>query len=426
MDAKESLQTKTPLSAAIKIQRFFRNRQMRLKMLNEQLLLHRCSTNPILIGDENLYMYLQETETETETETEIPLFNIFNFKPQNGIDDIHFFDNFHKLLCEIDNIEYQHVFYIYKDKTTNNIHITGGVFEKWLHFGDLLYESLKTLYTEHFDSHFKKYILYILANSKINLDVLGEYEIYQLEIDHPYRSITFTGGIHKDYTYFSCLTYLFSPLTTELAFDLKNPHLNWISCSPLFRFDAKEKLYTLCFNDKYMVHTVPIYEKEGVDIRDLNNFKSPYNMARKNNQLHFGSSQEKPEVFLKQDYRQFVTPPEDRKILPSFFNIENIHASTTLSKILDSPPGVIEPNIVSFKAIVTPSELQNYKVDSEEEKIKLTPDAITSIVHNPSLGKIPFAGGRKKNTKTKRVKKSKKKNKSKRANKSKKRINQKG
>jgi hypothetical protein len=143
-------------------------------------------------------------------------------------------------------------------------------------------------------------------------------------------------------------------------------------------------------------------------------------MARKNDQLHFGSSQEKPEVFLKQDYRQFVTPPEDRKILSSFFNIENIHASTTLSKILDSPPGVIEPNIVSFKAIVTPSELQNYKVDSEEEKIKLTPEAITSIVHNPSLGKIPFAGGRKKNTKIKRVKKSKKKNKSKTKNKSKK------
>jgi len=384
---------KSLYNAANIVKRFFRNRQERLRSLKEQVILGTCSEEPILIGDENLYMYLKK-----EGETEIPLFNIFNFKPQSGIPNIDFLNEFHAALCQYEDptfknrsarLSHKHEFFIYKttDEGRVNIHIIGKNKMSRLPSIITLFKSLNERY---FETHFKKYLLYILANTKLNLDSLKESEMYDFNIENPYGNSDIEPFIHKDNTEYTCITYVDSPVTTELAFDNTEQDLAWIDCSPLFRFNSTKKLYTLCFNDKLMIHTIPTYEHEPIsgftDVVDSREIKIPKN-------------------------RKDISRPENRKIIPCFINIvdreiikrdDEFHTSWFTS---DNSEDRIE-FVVDF------DELQNYKVELEEEQIQLTSDVITSIIKEPSLGKIPFTGGRK--SRTRKTKKTRKNSKTKR------------
>ena len=79
--------------AAKTIQAAFRLRNERKSILRKMQEDTTCPTEPIRIGDENVYMFT------TRKDNELPLFNIFNFYNQSrGIQNEAFFKEFYNIL----------------------------------------------------------------------------------------------------------------------------------------------------------------------------------------------------------------------------------------------------------------------------------------------------------------------------------------
>jgi len=132
-----------------------------------------------------------------------------------------------------------------------------------------------------FENTVKPYILEVLANLNF---------IDEMKHNHPYMfRCTADDGIdrgprdkpqvHNDTTFRTILTYIQSPVSTEIMFSnkSKNNEFNAIvpvsaedeynSC-PLFRFKTSDaEVMTLCFNDDLTHHTVPFFNT-GEDIVD--------------------------------------------------------------------------------------------------------------------------------------------------------------
>jgi hypothetical protein len=309
-----------------------------------------CLTDPIPIGDENVYMYF------TKENEEQMLFNIFKFtqKP-NGIQYPNFFRKLYDLIFTKFEKYDSHDFYI----TTNN---EGNID---------LYSKIK-YEDEQFNNYFYPYLLYVLANSKIELE---EGVIINIEMFHPDAHSDYTSGIHKDDSHRSCLTYIDSPISTELAFHLENLGIDWLKCSPLFRFDTSNYLYTLVFNDALMYHTIPIWEEEGKQTEKTNFFEEGYKMTRRADLLEFEKSGTIEGTFQKPMSREMISKPEKRRVLSSFISI-----------VEEIPSGLVKK---SFPMAV----LQDYKIIQEEEKIELSQQSVRTIIESPTLGQMKMRGG---------------------------------
>ena len=327
---------------------------------------HICIDEPIRIGDENLYMYFAN-----KSKIKIPLFNIFNFQPQrSGIQNKDFFSEFYDTLLYDLKIWNGHTFYITKNNDVIEIYEKSQLYNR--------YKDARTPeYNSIVENFFIPYLLYIFANNKI---ILEPNIVFKADIDNPENFFDPTSGIHKDNNLHSCLTYIDSPLSTELAFDLKElqkeTDISWMSCSPIFRFDTQEKLYTLCFNDIFMLHTIPIWEKEGISPSELQSFEQGYTVTeRDDGKIVHGN----PElhVFMKPEHREKVPPPRNRKIIACF--IENSDDDSFTDSIKYERPFSI---------------LDQYKISYSEESIELFQDAVTDILTKKSLSKVGLRGGK--------------------------------
>jgi hypothetical protein len=359
-------------SAAKVIQKYFRkNRVSLLRYIKKEGV---CLQEPIIIGDENVSMYLKTGPTNEQH-----LFNIFNFKVQpNGIRDPNFFINFYNVFFETLGKNDVHTFYLQKNDN-NELEI----------YVDLIYSEAK--YKPILNTFFFPYLLYIFANNKIDLDE-GDDRIFKIEMFHPYATSDNPSGIHKDNTVHTCLTYVDSPLSTELAFDVEKTGLHWLTCSPIFRFDTSDSLYTLCFNDQFILHTIPIFEEEGKLPEEVNEFEPNYKMRENGEFIDYIENGELERRFLKPEHRQKIAKYQNRKVLACFIesDVEIPHAENPKKTMKTSFPI---------------SVLDGYRIQYEEEKIELSEDAVRTILTMPRLGKMRTLGGRKrKNKKTRKVK----------------------
>lgn len=334
-----------------------------------------CLREPIRIGDENVYMCLKRNEEGKSIE--YPLFNMFNYSPQElGIKDPGFFSSFYYTLFNVFGDSYVHTFYLRKSGP-GEIEISVVVNLRY-HKEDE--EEFIEKYIPLLEQYFYPYLLYIFANNKIDLAVCFENDEtanFKIEMFHPTATADPASGIHKDNTIRTCLTYVNSPVSTELAFDLESVQLDWLTCSPLFRFDTSEKLYTLCFNDVFIHHTKPIYEEEGTLPEDLQLFEPGHTMTERDGFLDFGDPDEPEHTFIKQAFRTKVGKPPRRELVSCF--IENV----------DEVPETTIQKVFPFDM------LKNFKIIYEEEKIELSETQVHTIITTPTLGKLRAKGGKK-------------------------------
>jgi hypothetical protein len=359
--------------AAKTIQAAFRLRNERKSILRKMQEDTTCPTEPIRIGDENVYMFT------TRKDNELPLFNIFNFYNQSrGIQNEAFFKEFYNILSVA--FEYK----ITPDTLLINLSYAFYVFknaEGILNICMLDYEKYPAEYQKTLDEFFFPYVLYIFANSKIYLNE-QQYTnvVFKIIILHPDSSDDVRVNIHRDNTYRTCLTYVDSPLSTELAFNtkkLRKLNLKWLICSPLFRFDTTDKFFTLCFNDEYMLHTIPLYEESGKQTEDINRFERGWSMQQSKDSggveyLDFYFDKKHDKSFLKPVHRTAVKRPEKkRKVITSFINVFEGQFPIETAFVKSFPVSV----------------LQDYKMSYSEEKIELLKEHVISILSKPMLGR---------------------------------------
>ena len=353
------------IDAAIKIatnlQKIFRQRQQKRYSQSDS-----CNVRPISLSAskaDNIYICMNKDEVE------IPLVNIFTFKENEGILKDVFFTNLYDYMKR----------HIMKDRP---------IYIKIIEISDESGDYLSIVFHKNInDSDFKNtyllpFIFYILKNTHINLK-----KGIVIYIAHPYN-FSSIAGIHKDYCIYTSITYVNSTLTTEIAFDVENINLDWFTCSPLFRFDTVGKLSTLWFSDKYILHTIPIYEEEGKDPSELNEFADDDTMIEEiideKPQISFAYD---PYVFLKQLHRQKIKAPTERKILSCFFyEVDNVN----------------DEDFDRTQMLIRKDEMEKYKIQFMQEKIELSEDAVESIRTSANLGSFEFRGGKHKKTMHKR------------------------
>jgi hypothetical protein len=395
------------MSAANTIQKFFKSIKAKRKHLigllgNPETT---CIQEPIPIGNENVYMYLN-----TDSGEEIPLFTIFNFHPKSSksrtkksassrptttispIKDALFFERFHAVLRQLDEG--------HSDELTVNFSIvvnaTIEVPSISIHYFDYFrVDNIRD--NKLFVEFFYPYVLFVLANSKMNFEKNAQ---YYLQIDQPRVTRSILAGFHKDDTLRTLITYVNSPVSTELVFheeainasvtsSSKRPPVPWLSCSPIFRFDTRDNLYTLCFNDKYMHHTPPIYEEEGKPLYETNILETPDDLQR-----IIDSKGEKMRTTHEIDGKHVTKEhpiPKSRR----FVSFVKSNRMTIASFIFDADTTNYGIYKIQLKdGITIPiSELEQHKMGYQEEKIELTEDSIRIITEEEYLGTVRQTGG---------------------------------
>lgn len=367
--------SKTKKNRAAKIiQKKYRNYAKRKRLIAEMNKPDTCITEPIPVGNENVYMYLKRGEHE-----EIPLFTIFNFTPlhventqsvsttENTIKSSKFFNDFYDAFHGLKRHPLGNYFtFLIKFKRNNQIIIK---YDK----NNITNPDDMLLYSKFF----YPYMFYILANCKFNFTVNSQYII---NILHPQTEPSL-AGLHKDDTIRTCLTYVNSPVSTELVFDEEVINVDWLKCSPIFRFDTSDKFYTLCFNDEYIYHTPPIYEEEGKPIQKINELENEDEIIRKDGKFYL-KDYDADGIVREQlipKHRQHVPEPKKRKVLMCF---------------IDEPSETINISEYKHGITITMSEIEHYKLLQQEEKIELSESSIRIIMEEEYLGNVRQRGGK--------------------------------
>lgn len=265
--------------------------------------------------------------------------------------------------------------------------------------GILIYFSEKIIEINGFFPKLKPFLLdyirYVLSNTSIlstmknSSPSVEEFIIRVKPIEFAPESFI---GFHKDESIYTGITYVDSILSTEIAFDVDTIGLDWLRCSPSFRFKTTDKLYTLGFYDKYVIHSEPIYEEHEKLPREVNNFGRA--TARIDEDIiRFQDEDESVDyTFVRQTHRQktkrhanprkiivfFVFPKEDRD-----------------NRVFKEEVSIPETDLIGF-------QLYNYKTT-----IELSPETVEEIKTAPSLLGFEFTGGKKKTIRKKHKRKSK-------------------
>jgi hypothetical protein len=366
--------------AAIKITEFLK------KFKQYQTKTDICSEETLSIQKpDNIYICFKKNGENVET----PLVNFFRFSKKDKIIEPELFINFYNYMKgKLDFKKNKHlgdlIFKIKLDLDNNNLHI----------FADEVIEK-KMIENNELKTFILKFIYYNLINNNIDLS-----EGVSLSITHPENFSELTAGIHKDNSIYTCITCINSPVSTEIAFDTNAIKLDWLKCSPLFRFNTSGQITTLCFSDKYIYHTAPIYEEEGIDPSRLNRFDDGETMIEVKDTndgktyLQIGDYLYDNQIparytFYKQGYREKIKKPVTRQILVCFFFEYNAYNNEY------NPSG----RVITFSEnpiVISIDELQKYKIDLVKEKIELTEDSIEKIRTTERLGVFKLRGGKKK------------------------------
>jgi hypothetical protein len=385
----------------------------------------------IKIGKQNVSIYFKEPNDQEKVK---PIFNIFNYNPKQGkgLQREFFLQEFYQLMKSFGN-NYDFNFRIYKDDDDEDEDslddeldedYDGGGSDDGIEMKEIrplervsakkepeIKEPLERVYAkkepeikilfidrfnvyregvltdEMLNNYFFPYILYLFANGKLNPRERFLYDI-SLQYNHP-DAVSLTG-IHEDNTTYTSLTYINSPVSTELAFDDKLISKLGLSkdISPLFRFDTSNSLCTLWFIDKYVKHTVPVYEVEGKKTEELNNFGNSGDFMTEsvegsNSFLVF----ENPEPFgTRKSYskplsRKKIPPPEKRKVI--MFFVERAFFKPDSRLISKNPMGTFPLSV-----------LEDYKLDYPDVNMELSKEVIDTILTQPTLGQTKFIGGK--------------------------------
>ena len=149
-------------------------------------------------------------------------------------------------------------------------------------------DALIAMEMAEFDSFVRPYFVNILATLNFIDDMVPHYPyfVFNVAVPRTDRDVAqilapYTEPkIHTDTTFRTILTFVKSPVSTEIMFSnkSKNKEFNAIvpvaeddqfnSC-PLFRFKTSEsEVMTLCFNDDLILHTVPFFDKNAGVVTD--------------------------------------------------------------------------------------------------------------------------------------------------------------
>lgn len=400
-------------SAARKIQSLFKRHKQKKK--NDQRLdqAESCSpkTTKVSVGSKNLSIFLQKGEKE------IQLLHIAVFKPLvHGIPNPAFFKEFYDILLHEFTLSHAHVFVLSKiDDTIQVQMMLSDVFNpslrKNVNRTQEEFDAIMSIYYKYLHSHFLPYLFHIVANSNIDFDDYPDG--FTLEFSHPHNTAE-VSGFHKDLSILTCLTYVNSSLSTEIAFDVDMIDLPWFTCSPLLRFESSKKLYTLYFNDDYIHHTVPLWEEEGKGVHMTNPFEEYETFREEGPHLVFGQMQttntgvgrdvhhlknkeilllpKKEKVgskgetlpfdseeyrFLKQHARQKVAAPPVREVLAVFMQEYDRYIYP-----------IVETISMPFSLV------EGYVSTNKEERIELTGSSVNSMISSTGLAGLEFKGGR--------------------------------
>ena len=380
---KKKVSEEIKTSAAKTIQEFFlkKYKQYKQDKHNKQ---DKCSIQEqVSLKPENIYICLNNEGEE------IPLVNFFRFKKKDNViapDFLNFY-NYIKNKIDIETVGKNMFFKINLFNDKLNIVAHEKIFNK-------MHEDIKL------KNMILDFICYNLVNNNINLS-----NGISFDITHPMNFSEFSG-IHKDDSIHTCITYINSPVTTEIAFDTDAIKLEWLKCSPLFRFNTTSQITTLCFSDHYIHHTVPIYEEEGKPPHELNKLDGEtmtyHTTDNGMSYIVFSEKGSEPNnIFLKTEHRKKIKKPEIREVLVCF--IHNFNNFDSYRKPYSIKP--IKNTFITEKPYtITLDDLQKYKIYSVQEKIELTNESIHAIRTNKTLGDFELMGGKTKNKRTKKNK----------------------
>jgi hypothetical protein len=374
-------------SSASKIQAFFKKHRKQNSV---------CHDATIQLTGDNLAMELEKNGEK------IPLFKIFNFKPfrlqtsrRQSIIDAVFFSDYCIIFSALSVLRYFTVVarvVMIDGVPTFDIHC------KQPGFTDSSTESEHVKATSHIGrmvTHFiLPYFYYIVANSGVVFELDTKYDF---EFQNPNEIMINPVGIHKDYTLYNCITYVSSPVTTEIAFDTDKIDLEWFTCSPIFRFNTKNKVITLFVNDSYMLHTVPVYEDDETHVNELNTFMEGETMRRSTRDdgadvLVFGEVQKSSggeelplsntSTFFLPASRRRIKKELDRRVMSCF--------------IVEHEESQEEP--VTTISIPVSEVMHDYHIDKPVDTIILDEDSVSHIRTRTHVAGFEMIGGRGKTT----------------------------
>ena len=177
----------------------------------------------------------------------------------------------------------------------------------------------------------KPYLLDILANGNFfESMIIGEKYFCDIHVGKS-DSIQ----IHQDETFRTLLTYIKSPVTTEITLNTDSPNEEfnsiipkstesslhdtdeYYSACPLIRFKTSATKYTtLCFNDDLVKHTVPIFPEDDFESSQGEAERMANDEGLKSKVLTRWV--EKYFKFPYQKHRQSIKKPADRHVLLTF------------------------------------------------------------------------------------------------------------
>ena len=364
-------------TAAKKIQKQVR---LRLKVLRnlkntivDQLVSQSCTTDPIDVDDENLSVYLK-----TNGDFVVPLFNIFRYRNELGNT---FFADLHRMMMLYQGGDANGINFLFRKNDSGKVELIWN----FKHIQKQLPETREE-YKNFVINHCVPYVLYLLANNKV--PVTEKYKLMSIKTANFLDSF----GIHRDGVHTLCLTYIHSQCSTELAFDVKKKELSFIECSPLFRFRTEDDIYTLCINDTLMVHSPPLYPytKKGI-FRSLHAdgyeymTRDPDRKYRERKELDYEelfpkfADEDLPQEYMLPKSRRELPIPKVRKAVVSF--VSDSHWELSLW----------EKNVyMTFE--FDESDINKY-IAKSEETFELSQELITSILQDPTVGKLKLTGG---------------------------------
>ena len=349
---------------------YIKHRLNRLKTILFQNKGKSCINKPITFRDDNLVMDYKNYEDY--------ITNIFTVFTNIRMDEII------KKLHEFINTNQNTLYFIIKKEDDETISIIHAIAKKnkikleQSPSNTIPYDDLPDLFIPRdiFKQICIPYLLNILANCYIinDMKMKKEYIIAVNTELHTSKII----DIHQDLTLYTCLTYVNSPITTELVFSPEI--LPKTSCNPIFRFKTNENAITsLCFKDELVLHTVPIFTSGNIFMEDDEDAGIIENAEFININRH---KHHKPKS------RKSIHPVLNRHII-----ILQIGGNHYPDSYYECDYGEYENMMFNIE-----NDINIYKIASPREHIQLSNDNIESIIENvimkeSKLGSVYLTGG---------------------------------
>ena len=326
-----------------------------------------CINTPITFSDYNLVMDYKDYNNN--------ITNIFTVFTNIQMDEIN------KRVHSYINKNIKSLYFIINKEdeyTISIIHVISGNSDlEQLPSNTIPYDEYPDLFISRDD--FKQLFIPCLLNILANCDIingikLGQNYAITLESElHSGKEI----DIHQDLSVYTCLTYINSPITTELVFSPEI--LPETSCNPIFRFKTNEHAITsLCFKDENVLHTVPIFTSG-------NKFFDDEDAGVIENAEFISINRRK---YNKPKSRKDVYPVPNRRVI-----LTQIGSKFIPTTLYSCDYGEYEDMMFNIEY-----DINKYKIATPREHIQLSNDNIESVIEDVimkdlKIGSVYLTGG---------------------------------